>query len=67
MFLRIRDKTHELLELAGAARLEEMISGNTGESWLMLACVDRLVELGEIREVTEKGSCAGQHRIFVKG
>jgi hypothetical protein len=30
----------------------------------MMACVDRLVELGEIREITPRHT-AGQDRIFV--
>ena len=65
MFLKIRDKTSSLLEEAGAAMMENMISGNTGDSWLMLACVDRMVELGGIREVTGP-DVAGQHRVFVR-
>lgn len=64
-FLKVRDKTKSLLSLAGACRLEEMISGAFGDSWELLACVDRLVELGEIREITGSG-VAGQHRVFVK-
>ena len=64
MFLAIRDKTQRLLKLSGAARCEEMMSGNSGSSWDMLACVDRMVELGEIREITS-GNVAGQHRVFV--
>ena len=64
MCLKVRDKTAELLKKAGAVRLQEAISGCTGDSWTMLACVDRLVELGEIREVTN-GNVAGQHRVFV--
>ena len=35
-----------------------------GGMWQMPACVDRLVELGELREVTAPKSVAGQHRIF---
>lgn len=64
LFLAIRDKTQGLLKVAGAARLQEMIAGNSGDSWHMLACVDRLVELGEIRELTGL-HVAGQHRVFV--
>ena len=65
MFLAIRDKTKKLLSEAGACRLKEMISGTTGDSWRMLACVDRLEELGEIREVTG-ANIAGQFRVFVE-
>lgn len=64
MFLKIRDNTQRLLAVAGAARSQEMQRDVTGDSWHMLARVDRLVELGEIREVTIPGSVAGQHRIF---
>ena len=67
MFLKIRDRTARLLDEAGAAMLQNMISGNTGDSWLMLACVDRMVELGEIREVTDPETVMGQHRVFVRG
>lgn len=63
MFLAIRDNVHRLLKLAGAVRMEEAMCGG-GSSWDMLACVDRLVELGEIREITN-GDVAGQHRVFV--
>lgn len=64
LFLKIRDKTKHLLQTAGAARCQEMIAGNAGDSWEMLACVDRLVELEEIREITPSTVMA-QHRVFV--
>lgn len=66
MFLEIRDNAGRLLTAAGAVRLHELIKGVPGDSWLMLACVDRLVELNEIREITPAGSVAGQHRVFVR-
>lgn len=65
-FLKIRDRAQHLLKTAGAARVEEIISGCTGDTWQMLACVDRLVELGELREITNAASVAGQHRVFVR-
>lgn len=34
-----------------------------GDTWEMMACVDRMVELGEVREVPTKG--AAQNRVFV--
>lgn len=65
MFLKIRDHAKELLEKAGAVRCQEMMAGaGGGDSWNMLACVDRLVELGEIREIPQE-RCAGQDRVFV--
>lgn len=65
MFLKIRDKVQHLLEQSGAVMMQNAISGVTGDSWQMLACVDRLVELKEIREITGN-NVAGQHRVFVK-
>jgi hypothetical protein len=64
IFLKVRDKTQQLLKVAGAARSQEMIAGCTGNSWQIMACVDRLVELKEIREVSPP-NVWGQHRIFI--
>lgn len=64
-FLKIRDNVQCLLKQAGSVRMEEAINGVYGDTWTMLACVDRLVELGEIREITKQGEVAGQHRVFV--
>jgi hypothetical protein len=66
MFLKIRAHVFNALEFAGAVRMNEAISTCTGDSWRMLACVDRMVELGEIREISQTVRHAGQHRIFVK-
>jgi hypothetical protein len=65
MFLAVRDKVKELIALAGAVRLQEVMTAVklSGDSWQILACFDRLVELGEIVEI--KRQCAGQHRVFV--
>lgn len=66
MFLGIRNNVNRLLKQAGAVRLHEAISGQTGSSWSMVACVDRLVELGEIKEITSP-NVWGQHRVFISG
>lgn len=63
MLLKIRDNVQRLLKEAGAVRADRAIESVGGDSWLMLACLDRLVELGEIRRVSE-GTC-GQHQVFV--
>ncbi len=66
LFLRVRDHAAKLIEQAGAARLDKIVSKESGDSWLLLACVDRLVELGEIREIS-LSSTFGQHRVFCSG
>lgn len=63
-FLAIRDRANELVAASGAATMGCLMSG-AGDSWNRMACVDRLVELGELREIPQE-DCAGQHRIFVK-
>ena len=62
-FLKIRDKVQRLLEEAGAFTMGKAIAGEGG-SWQEMACVDRLVEIGEIQEITNVDVFA-QYRIFV--
>jgi len=65
MFLKVRDFVQDALKRTGAVRMQEAIgAAGGGDSWTMLACVDRMVELGELREVTTS-NVAGQHRVFV--
>ena len=66
LFLSIRDRTHRLIDMAGAVSMGSAISGESGDTWEMLACVDRLVELGEIAEVKMIHPVCGQNRLFVK-
>lgn len=65
MFLKIRDNVDKLLNANGAVRSQEAMSGVTGDGWVMLACLDRLVELGELRRIYQE-HVAGQHQIFVR-
>jgi hypothetical protein len=64
MFLKIRDNAKSMLKTSGAVMAANLLNGVTGDSWTMLACIDRLVELKELVEVT-KGGVAAQHRVFV--
>jgi len=66
--LKVRDAANECFEQAGAFMMFSVLGGiaNTAaDTWEMMSYVDRLVELGEIREVTGP-SVMGQHRVFVK-
>ena len=65
MFLKIRDNINRLLKEAGAVRLTEAIKGCIGDSWQMLACVDRLIELNEIIEISDQNTM-GQFRVFIR-
>lgn len=64
--LRVRDHVQSVLKKSGAIKM-----GNcwppclgVGDSWKMLALVDRLVESEDLFEI-DYGHCAGQDRIFI--
>lgn len=65
-FLKIRDQVQKKLKVSGAVNMESAITGIGGDTWQQLACVDRLVEIGELREI-KQSDVAGQYRIFVEG
>jgi hypothetical protein len=62
--LKVRDMARHLLKEAGAFMMFSALKDIGGDSWEMMAYVDRLVELGEICEITEAG-VAGQNRVFI--
>lgn len=64
-FLKMRDCVSKLLEESGAIMLGKVASRVNGDSWFQMACVDRLVELGEIVEIKQQ-DCWAQHRVFTR-
>lgn len=64
VLLKVRAKVRTCLRDAGAVRAQEAWRGVREDTWLMLAVLDYLVELGEIREITDESTPA-QHRVFV--
>lgn len=65
---KFRDYVMSLLKTAGAVRMGEiMTKADFGNSWTMMAAVDRLVEIGDLREIEQATTypVAGQHRVFV--
>lgn len=64
LFLGIRDAIQAKLKISGAITQNNAIclpkDVGAADSWTMLACVDRLVELGEIRKVEN-----GRNPIYV--
>jgi hypothetical protein len=47
--------------------MTEVLREVCGDSWEMLACIDRMVELKEIVECNNPTSKAAQYRIFTNG
>lgn len=66
-FLKGRDWVQAIMAKAGAFRMGSFLmnAGCSGNDWEKMAIVDRMVELGELREIRQDQP-AGQHRIFVK-
>jgi len=69
LFLGIRDPVQQMLSVSGAVRMGQAMAlpkgAGAADTWTLLACVDRLVEMGELREIPTNG--AGQDRVFVSG
>jgi hypothetical protein len=66
MFLKIRDHIKNLLKVAGCFTSGKAMNDIPGDVWSKMACIDRLVELGEIVEVIQESVPAGQNRIFIE-
>lgn len=64
-FLKIRDRVKDLLLFSTTVSMEAALREASGDSWLSIACVDRMVELGELREISQPG-CPGQRRLFIR-
>ena len=64
--LRMRDHCRSLLASSGAFRMDKAVSCNiASDAWTEMSLVDRLVELGEIYEISDPGAYpAGQNRLF---
>lgn len=65
LFLKVRDGVDRKLTVSGAVRMEEAIRGVSGDSFEIMACLDRMVELSELVELTQQGKVRGQSRVFV--
>lgn len=62
-FLKVRDRAMRLLKESGAGTAECLTGGDT---WENHACLDRMVELGEIRCVYQKpGTIPMQCQVYV--
>lgn len=67
VFLQVRDTVQRLLKESGAIRMLEVMRCVSGAGdWMKMCCVDRLVEIKELRELSYgKQEVADQHRVFV--
>lgn len=63
LFLRVRDNVQKHLSQSGAVSALKALEGITGDSWQHIACLDRMVELGEIVCLSPNPVWA-QHKIY---
>ncbi len=61
---QVRQLVAELLRNESAFKLDKIIQGMLGDTWLNIACVDRLVELDELQEAIIPYRKLGQERTF---
>jgi hypothetical protein len=66
LFLDVRDRALHITEFRSdsSADMLTIITGISGSSWLKIACVDRMVELGELVEIGYH--CDGQDKRLFK-
>lgn len=62
MLLKVRSTVEQLIKKSGCFHADKAWAGVSGDSWTRIACLDYLVELGELSEV--KRDTWGQYRIF---
>lgn len=62
--LRVRGNARRLARTRESFTAQELWRGVTGDSWLMIAAVDYLVEQHELRDVSADEVWA-QHRVFL--
>jgi len=65
VFMGVHKTANKLLDEAGAFMMFSALKGIGGDTWTLMAYIDRMVELGEIKEITD-GNTLGQYRVFVR-
>lgn len=65
-FTRGRDKVLAAVRATGAITMgKAMNMFRLGNTWAMMACVDRMVELGDLTEVATDKQHVAQYRVFL--
>lgn len=65
-FIKGRDAALRMLRESGAFRCQEWMGKSelSGDSWMMLAILDRMVELGELVKLRPDESCWQQFQVY---
>jgi hypothetical protein len=62
--MKVRENANKCIRASGAVMSSHLMQG-ASDTWTALAAMDYLVEIGDLKEVTNK-SVMGQHRVFVR-
>ena len=65
LLMKMRDHSTKLLFQAGAYSFEKVTRTITGDTWLMMAALDYMVERKEVRMVYEPSNT--MNRVYTKG
>lgn len=65
LLMKMRDISGKLLFQAGAYTFEKVTRTITGDTWLMMAALDYMVERKEIRQVYDPSNT--MNRVYTKG
>ncbi len=66
MFLKTYEGVKDLISKSGSITMGKAMNfSGAGDSWMQMACVDRMVEMGALREIQQTQEPAGQNRIFI--
>jgi hypothetical protein len=65
LLMQMRDHSSKLLFQAGAYSFEKVTRTITGDTWLMMAALDYMVERKEIRQVYDPSNT--MNRVYTKG
>jgi hypothetical protein len=65
VLMRVRDHSNKLLFSAGAYTFEKVTRIITGDTWLMMAALDYMVERREIKQVYDPANTL--NRVYTKG
>lgn len=65
LFLKVRDRVNHHIKESGAVSFSKALTGITGDGWEHIACIDRMIELGELICLSPDNVWT-QHKIYTK-
>ena len=64
MLNAIRTTAEACIKQSGAVRFDKAVNNVSGDTWLMLACLDYLCEIGILVLVSDRATTVAQHQVY---